>query len=142
MEGGRSSVTLLWDPVGLWRVSKVLELTRRVELSVWVSSMQTSFRLCLTDSADGEGEWPHLREPQALGDFSCLLEAGPLELEGFLAEVELGHFGVDVLELRPKLQWGPPLLPEHLVLGDSTGRLGVAALGGDCFVTLGCLACR
>ena len=90
----------------------------------------------------GEGEWLRLREPRALGDFSYLFEAGPLELEGFLAEVESGHFGVDVLELCPKLQWGPPLPPERLILGDSTDGLGVAALGGDRFIALGCLACR
>ena len=59
-----------------------------------------------------------------------------MELEGFLAEVELGCFGVDMLELRPELQWGPPLPPEHLVLGDSKDRLGVAALGGDRFVAV------
>ena len=53
MEGGWSSVTLLWDPVGLWKPSNVLELTGSVELSVWVSSVWTSFHLHLTDSADG-----------------------------------------------------------------------------------------
>ena len=71
----------------------------RVELSAWVSSVQTSFHLHLTDSADGEGERPHLQELRPLGDFSWSFEVGSLELEGFLAEVESGHFGVDVLEL-------------------------------------------
>ena len=47
-----------------------------------------------------------------------------------------------MLELRPELQWGLPLPPECLALGDSTDGVGVAALGGGCFVTLGCLACR
>ena len=62
MEGGRSSVPSLWDPVGLQRPSKALELMGRVELSVWLPSVQTSFHLCPTDSADGEGERPHLQE--------------------------------------------------------------------------------
>ena len=39
MEGGRSSVALLWDPIGLQRPSNALELTGRVELSVQVSSV-------------------------------------------------------------------------------------------------------
>ena len=108
MEGGRSLVTLLWDPVGLWTLSKALELMGRVELSVQVSSMWTSFHLHLTDWVDGEGKQLHLREPRALGDFSCALKASPLELEGFLVEVELGCFRVDMLELHPELQWGPP----------------------------------
>ena len=34
MEGGNSSVTLLWELVGLRRPSNTLELTGRVELSV------------------------------------------------------------------------------------------------------------
>ena len=89
------------------------------------------------DGADGEGEWLHLREPRALGDFSWPFEVGSLELEGFLAEVESGHFGVEVLELHPELRWGPPLLPEYLVLGDSMDGLGVTALGGDCLVAQG-----
>ena len=63
MEGGSSSVTLLWEPIGLWRPSNTLELMGRVELSVWVSSMWTSFHLHLTDLADGEGEQPHLPGP-------------------------------------------------------------------------------
>ena len=129
MEGGRSLVTSLWDPVGLWRPSKALELTGRVELSVWVSSMWTSFCLCPTDLADGEGEQPLLREPQALGDFSWPFEVGSLELEGFLAEVVTGHFGV--------CHWSVWCM----VLGHSMDGLGAAALGEDCFITLGCLAC-
>ena len=59
MEGGWSSVTLLWDAVGLQKPSNVLELMGSVELSVRVSSVQTPFRLRLTDLVDGEGEWPH-----------------------------------------------------------------------------------
>ena len=141
MEGGNSSVTLLWEPVGLQRQSNTLELTGRVELSVQESSMQTSFHLDLTDSADGEGECPCLQELRALRDFSWLSEVGSLKQEGFLAEVESGHFGVEVLELRPELWWGPPLLLEHLVLRDSTDRLGIITLGGGCFITSGSLAC-
>ena len=60
MEGGWISVTSLWDPVGLRKLSNVLELMGSVELSVWVSSVQTPFCLCMTDLADGEGEQPHL----------------------------------------------------------------------------------
>ena len=60
MEGGNSSVTSLWEPVGLGRLSNILELMGRVKLSVQESSMQTSFCLHLTDSADGEGEQSHL----------------------------------------------------------------------------------
>ena len=113
----------------------MLELTGRVELSVRLPSMWTSFHLCLTDLVDGEGEWPHLWDPHALADLSWPFEVGPLELEGFLVEVELGHFRIDVLELHPEPWWGPPLPPEHLALGYSTGVLGVTALGGDCFTS-------
>ena len=60
MEGGRGSVPSLWDPVGLQRPSKALELTGRVELSVRLPSMWTSFHLCLTDLVDTEGEQLHL----------------------------------------------------------------------------------
>ena len=60
MEGGWSSVTSLWDPIGLQNPSNPLELMQRVELSVQVSSVWASFHLHLTDSADGEGEWPFL----------------------------------------------------------------------------------
>ena len=75
-----------------------------MELSAWVSSVWTYFCLCPTDSVDGEGEWPCLQELQLLEDLSCSFGAGSLELEGFLAEVESGHFEVDVLELRPELR--------------------------------------
>ena len=50
-----------------------------------------------------------------------LLAVGSLELEGFLAEVESGHFGVEVLELHPELWLGPPWLLECVVLEDSMG---------------------
>ena len=77
-----------------------------------------------------------------MGDFSWLFKVGSLEMEGFLAEVESGRFGVEVLELCPKLQWGLPLLLEHLVLGGTTGGLGVTILGEDCSVTSGSLDCQ
>ena len=115
----------------------MLELTGRVELSVRLPSMQTSFHLHPTDSVDGEGEQPCLWDPRALGDLFWLSEVGPLELEGFLVEVELGHFGVDMLELCLEPWWWPPLPPEHLALGDSTGGLRVAALGGGPLCHLG-----
>ena len=102
---------------------------------------QISFHLGPTDSVDWEGEQLCLQEPQALGDFSWLFKVGSLEQEGFLAEVESGHFGVEVLELRPELRWGPPFPLECLVLGDPIDGLEVAALGGDCFITSGSLAC-
>ena len=70
MEGGRGSVTSLRDPIGLRRPSKALELTGRVELSVWLPSVWTSFSLCPTDLVDGEGDWLHLQDLWALGDFS------------------------------------------------------------------------
>ena len=86
----------------------MLELMGRVELSMQESSKGTSFCLHPNDSADGEGEQPRLRELRAQGDFSWLSEVGSLEQEGFLAEVEYGCFGVEVLELCPELQWGHP----------------------------------
>ena len=90
MEGGRGSVPLLWDPTGLQRPSKVLELTGRVELSVQLPSLQTSLHLRPTNLVDGEGEQPCLQDPCTLGDLSWPFEVGSLELEGFLVEVELG----------------------------------------------------
>ena len=68
-------------------------------------------------------------------------EVGSLELGGFLAEVESGRFGVEVLELCPKLWWGLHLPLEHLVLGDSTAMSGAAALGGDFLDASDSLAC-
>ena len=94
------------------------------------------------DSAAGEGEQLCLQELRAFGDFFWLFDIGSLELEGFLAEVESGCFGVEVLELHPKLWWRSPLLLEHLVLGDSAGGSGVATLGGDCLDASGSLACQ
>ena len=62
MEGGSTSATSLWEPVGLTRLSNALELMGRVELSARVSSVRTSFHLHLTDLVDGEGEQPCLQE--------------------------------------------------------------------------------
>ena len=61
--------------------------------------------------------------------------------EGFLAKVESGCFGVEVLELRPDPRWGLLLLLERLALGDSTGVSEAATLGGDCLITAGSLTC-
>ena len=60
MEGGNSSVTSLWEHVGLRRMSNALELTGMVVSNVRESSMLISCHLCLTDSVEGEGERPHL----------------------------------------------------------------------------------
>ena len=68
-----------------------------------MSSVQESFSLCPADLVDREREQPCLRELQLLEDLSCSFKASSLELEGFLAEVESGHFGVDVLEPHPEL---------------------------------------
>ena len=55
MEGGWSSVALLWDPVRLQKSSNPLELMGRVELSSQVSSVRASFHLHPSDLADGGG---------------------------------------------------------------------------------------
>ena len=103
MEGGWSSVASLWDLIRLPKPSNPLELMGRVELSSQVSSVWASFRLRSFDLAGGVGNLPHLQEPRLLGDLSCSFGTCSLELEGFLAKVESGHFGVDVSEPRPEL---------------------------------------
>ena len=65
-----------------------------------------------------------------------------MELEGFLAEVESGHFGVEVLELCPEPHWDPHLPLKCLALVDSAGVSEAVALCGDCLVTSGSLACQ
>ena len=60
MEGGWSTVALLWDPIGLWKPSNPLELTGRVELSSQMSSVRVSFCLHPSDSAGGVGDLLHL----------------------------------------------------------------------------------
>ena len=121
MEGGNGSVTLLKEPVGLWKPSNMLELMGRVVSTVPESSWWKSLHLHLADSAVGEGKWPHLQELRDFEDFSWPFDVGSLGQEGFLAEVESGHFGVEVLELCPNPHWEPLLLLEHLALGDSAG---------------------
>ena len=128
MEGGNGSVTSLKEPVGLRKPSNRLELTGRVVLTVQESSQQKSLHLHLADLAVGEGERPCLQELWDFGDLSWLYEVDSLGQEGFLAEVELGHFRVEVLELCPDLHWGPLLLLECLALGDSAGVSEAAAL--------------
>ena len=73
----------------------------------------------------------------------CLIiRVDSLEQEGFLADVESGRFGVEVLELRPEPCWGLLLLLECIALGDSAGAFKTAALCGDCLVPTGSLTCQ
>ena len=60
MEGGWSSVALLWDPIKLQMPSNPLELMGHVELSSLVSSVWGFFCLHSFDSAGGVGDLPHL----------------------------------------------------------------------------------
>ena len=76
----------------------------RVELTSQVSSVWAFFCLHSFDLAGGVGDLLHLRELRLLGDLSCSFRTCSLELEGFLAEVESGHFGVDVFKPRPELR--------------------------------------
>ena len=141
MEGGSGSITSLKEPVGLWKPSNMLELTGRVVSTVLESSMRRSLRLHLADPVVGEGEWPHLREQRAFGDFAWSSGVYSLGEEHFLVDIESGHFGVEVLELCPEPRWGLLLLLECLALGDSAGAYEAAALCGDCLVTTGSLTC-
>ena len=61
-----------------------------------------SFHLLSFDPPEGEQEWLHFHNPWDLGDL-WLPEDTSLELEVFLAVAELGHLGVEVLELCPEL---------------------------------------
>ena len=115
--GGNGSVTSLKEPVGLQKPSNMLELMGRVVMTVPESSMQKSLHLHPADLAVAEGKWPHLQELQAFGDFSWPFEVGSLEQEGFLAEVESEHFGVEVLELHPEPHWGTALAARVFSLG-------------------------
>ena len=87
----------------------------------------------------GEGERPCLRELRACGDFAGSSGVDSLGQESFLADVESGHFGVEVLELCPEPHGGPLLLLVHLALGDSTDVSRATALCGDCLVAAGSL---
>ena len=89
----------------------------------------------------GEGKQPHLQELWACRDFVWSSEVESLGQEGFLVDVESGHFRVEVLELCLEPHEGPPLLLEHLALGDSTDVSGAAILCGDCLVATGFLTC-
>ena len=62
--------------------------------------------------------------------------------EGFLVDVESGHFGVEVLEPHLEPHWGLLLLLECLALGDSAGMSEDATLCGDRLVAAGSLTCR
>ena len=140
--GGNSSIMSLKEPVRLWKVSNMLELMGRVVSTILESSLQRSLYLCPADPEVGEGEQPCLRELQACGHFAWSSGVDSFGQEGFLADVESGHFGVEVLELHLEPHWGPLLLLEHLALGDSTGVSEAAALCGDCLVATGSLTCR
>ena len=59
-----------------------------------------------------------------------------------MADIESGHFGVEVFELRLEPHWDLLLLLEHLALGDSAGASEAATLCGDCLVTVGSLTCQ
>ena len=114
MEGGSGSTTLLKEPVGLWKVSNMLEPMGRVVFIVLESTPQRFLHLHPADPAAGEGEWPHLQELHTCGDFAWASGVDSSGQEGFLADVESGCFRVEVLELCPKPRWGPLLLLEHL----------------------------
>ena len=141
MEGGSGSITSLKEPVGLWKVSNMLEPMGRVVSTILESTPQRSLHLHPADPEAGEGKQPHLQELQACGDFAWLSMVDSLGQEGFLVDVESGHFGVEVLELRLEPHGGPLLLLECLAFGDSTDVAGAAALCGDCLVTAGSLTC-
>ena len=108
--GGNGSITLLKEPVRLQKVSKMLELMGRVVLTALESSLQRSLHLRPADPDAGEGEQPCLQELRACGDFTISSRVDSLGQEGFLADVESGCFGVEVLELHPEPRWGLLLL--------------------------------
>ena len=90
----------------------------------------------------GEGEQPCFLELQACGDFAWQSGVDSWGREDFLADVESGHFRVEVLELHPVPSGDPLLLLEHLVLGDSMDVSGTAALCGDCLAAASSLFCQ
>ena len=142
MEGASSSITSLREPVGLWKVSDMLEPMGRVMSAVLESTPWGSLHSCLAVPEVGEGKQLHLQELQASGDFAWSSGVDSLGQEGFLADMELGHFGVEVLELCLEPHEGPPLLLEHLALGHSTDISRAATLCRDCLVAAGSLTCR
>ena len=132
----------LKEPVGLQKVSNMLELMGRVVSIVLESSPQRFLHLRPADPEVGEGKRPCLQELQACGDFAWSSGVDSLGQEGFLVDIESGHFGVEVLELHPEPHWGPLLLLEHLTLGDSAGVSKAATLCRDCLVASSSLTCR
>ena len=64
----------------------------RVVSTVLESTPQRSLCLCPADPEAGEGERPCLRELRACGDFAWSSGVDSLGQEGFLADVESGHF--------------------------------------------------
>ena len=141
MEGASGSIMSLREPIRLWKVSDMLEPMGRVMSAVLESTPQRSLRLHPADPEAGEGKRPCLQELRAHGDFAWQSGVGSLGQEGFLADVESGCFGVEVLELHPEPHEGPPLLLECLALGDSKDVSGATTLCGDCLVAAGSLTC-
>ena len=137
IQGASGSITSLREPVRLWNVSIVLELMGRVVSTV----LESTPHLHPADPVAGEGEWLCFRELQAYGDFAWWSGVDSWGQEGFLADMESGHFRVEVLELRPVPHRGLLLLLECLVLGDSTDMSGAAAMHGDCLAATSSLSC-
>ena len=141
MEGASNSIMSLREPIRLQNMSNMLELMGRVMLAILESTLQRSLHLHPAAPEAGEGKQPHLRELWACGDFTWSSGVDSLGQEGFLADVESRHFGVEVLELHLEPHGGPPLLLEHSALGDSTDVSRAAALHSDCLITAGSLTC-
>ena len=93
IEGASGSTASLREPVGLWNVSIVLEPMGTVVSTVVAFIPQSSLCLHPSGSAVGEGKWPCFWELQACGDFAGWSEVDSWGQEGFLADVESGHFG-------------------------------------------------
>ena len=92
--------------------------------------------------ADGESDVGRACKSHGSGETAWSSRVDSLEQKGFLADVESGCFRVEVLELCPEPCEGPPLLLEHLALGDSTDVSGAATLCRDHLVTASSLTCR
>ena len=84
---------------------------------------------------EGEQEWLHFCDPWDLGDLWISKDTS-LEHEVFLAVVESGHLGVDVVELR----WVLSFLLVWVVSLDSTGTSEAVTFSGDSLVASGPLA--
>ena len=142
MEWGSGSITSLREPIRLQKVSNMMEMMGRVVSTILEFTSQRSLHLHPADPEAGEGKQPFLQELWACGNFAWSSGVDSLEQEGFLADVESGCFGVEVLELCLEPCGDPLLLLEHLALGDSTDVSGAASLCRDCLVTAGSLTCR